>query len=92
MSVIVNNNNCKNNNARSNTMWKEKKEEEKKRKRSSNDHEEKHMFSQGTADVILDFCVDYWDGYDVHPLTPAIRYSNLFIEKSEYYTLFFYNE
>ena len=31
------------------------------------------MFSQGTADMILDFCVDYWNGDDVVPLTSANR-------------------
>lgn len=52
---------------------KERKDEDRKRKRSMSNREDRQMFSQGTADVILDYCVDYWDGYDVHPLTPAIR-------------------
>ncbi|XP_022917175.2 transmembrane protein 94 isoform X1 [Onthophagus taurus] len=31
------------------------------------------LLSQGTADIILDSCVDFWDGYDLCPLTPADR-------------------
>ncbi|XP_065164487.1 transmembrane protein 94 isoform X2 [Atheta coriaria] len=31
------------------------------------------LLSQGTADIILDSCVDYWDGYDLCPLTPGDR-------------------
>ncbi|XP_017785001.1 PREDICTED: transmembrane protein 94 isoform X2 [Nicrophorus vespilloides] len=31
------------------------------------------LLSQGTADIVLDSCVDYWDGYDLCPLTPADR-------------------
>lgn len=32
------------------------------------------LMSQGTAEVILDSCVEYWDGHDLYPLTPADRY------------------
>lgn len=31
------------------------------------------LLSQGTADIIVDSCVDYWDGYDLCPLTPSDR-------------------
>lgn len=31
------------------------------------------LMSQGTADVILDSCVEYWDGVDLRPLTPTDR-------------------
>ena len=31
------------------------------------------LMSQGTADIILDSCVDYWDGHDLCPLSPADR-------------------
>lgn len=31
------------------------------------------LMSQGTAEVILDSCVEYWDGHDLYPLTPADR-------------------
>ncbi|KAK8379307.1 hypothetical protein O3P69_019293 [Scylla paramamosain] len=31
------------------------------------------LMSQGTADIILDSCTDYWDGYDVCPLTDKDR-------------------
>lgn len=31
------------------------------------------LLSEGTADIILDSCVDYWDGHDLCPLTPSDR-------------------
>ncbi|XP_049868752.1 transmembrane protein 94 isoform X2 [Pectinophora gossypiella] len=31
------------------------------------------MLSQGTADIILDSCVDYWNGRDLTPISPADR-------------------
>ncbi|KAG7303015.1 hypothetical protein JYU34_013023 [Plutella xylostella] len=31
------------------------------------------MLTQGTADIILDSCVDYWDGRDLTPLSAADR-------------------
>lgn len=31
------------------------------------------LLSQGTADIIVDSCVDYWDGQDLRALTPADR-------------------
>ena len=31
------------------------------------------LFSQGTADMILDSCTDYWDGSDIRPLSEADR-------------------
>lgn len=31
------------------------------------------MFSQGTADLILEHCADYWDGHSICPLTDADR-------------------
>ncbi|KAF5293602.1 hypothetical protein FQA39_LY03087 [Lamprigera yunnana] len=31
------------------------------------------LLSQGTADMILDACVDYWDGHDLCPLTNSDR-------------------
>ncbi|XP_066939121.1 transmembrane protein 94 isoform X22 [Macrobrachium rosenbergii] len=31
------------------------------------------LMSQGTADIILDSCTDYWDGYDICPLTEKDR-------------------
>ena len=70
MSVIVSSAG-QNDRSKSNTL---RKEEERKRKRTNREQNDKQMFSQGTADVILDFCIDYWDGFDVHPLTPAIRF------------------
>lgn len=30
-------------------------------------------FSEGTADILLDCCVDYWDGLDLCPLTHSDR-------------------
>lgn len=32
------------------------------------------LMSQGTADLILDVCSDYWNGQDLCPLTEADRY------------------
>lgn len=37
-------------------------------------HGDLQLMSQGTADIILDFCVDYWDGHDLCPMSPADRY------------------
>ncbi|KAI8435668.1 hypothetical protein MSG28_003928 [Choristoneura fumiferana] len=31
------------------------------------------MLTQGTADIILDSCVDYWNGRDLTPISPADR-------------------
>lgn len=31
------------------------------------------LFSQGTADIILDSCVDFWNGNDLSPLTSSER-------------------
>lgn len=31
------------------------------------------LLSEGTADIILDSCVDFWDGVDLCPLTTADR-------------------
>ncbi|XP_071522630.1 transmembrane protein 94 isoform X2 [Panulirus ornatus] len=31
------------------------------------------LMSQGTADIVLDSCTDYWDGYDICPLTEKDR-------------------
>lgn len=31
------------------------------------------LFSQGTADIILDACIDFWDGYDLSPVSPTVR-------------------
>ncbi|KAL7641431.1 UNVERIFIED_CONTAM: hypothetical protein RMT77_008571 [Armadillidium vulgare] len=31
------------------------------------------LMSQGTADIILDSCTDFWDGYDINPLTDKDR-------------------
>ncbi|XP_041978193.1 transmembrane protein 94 isoform X1 [Aricia agestis] len=31
------------------------------------------MLSQGTADIILDSCVDYWNGKDLTPISPSDR-------------------
>lgn len=31
------------------------------------------LLSQGTADIVLDSCVDYWDGHDLCFLTPSDR-------------------
>jgi len=36
-------------------------------------HGDLQLMSQGTADIILDSCVDYWDGHDLCPLSPADR-------------------
>lgn len=32
------------------------------------------LFSQGTADIILDACIDFWDGHDLSPVSPSVRY------------------
>ncbi|XP_013112237.2 transmembrane protein 94 isoform X1 [Stomoxys calcitrans] len=31
------------------------------------------LFTQGTADIILDYCDDFWDGVDLRPLSPQDR-------------------
>ncbi|XP_055549680.1 transmembrane protein 94 isoform X2 [Wyeomyia smithii] len=31
------------------------------------------LLTQGTADIVLDSCDDYWDGHDLHPLTEKER-------------------
>ncbi|KAK4874485.1 hypothetical protein RN001_013845 [Aquatica leii] len=31
------------------------------------------LLSQGTADMVLDSCIDYWDGHDLCPLTSSDR-------------------
>ncbi|XP_059059212.1 transmembrane protein 94 isoform X1 [Achroia grisella] len=31
------------------------------------------MLSQGTADIVLDSCVDYWNGRDLTPISPSDR-------------------
>ncbi|XP_026818266.1 transmembrane protein 94 isoform X1 [Rhopalosiphum maidis] len=31
------------------------------------------LFSQGTADIILDACIDFWDGHDLSPVSPSVR-------------------
>ncbi|XP_031353618.1 transmembrane protein 94 isoform X2 [Photinus pyralis] len=31
------------------------------------------LLSQGTADMVLDSCIDYWDGHDLCPLTSSER-------------------
>lgn len=31
------------------------------------------LFSQGTADIILDACIDYWDGRDLNPISQSVR-------------------
>lgn len=74
MSVIVSNVSMRNDAHRSCCSKIESFDDGKKRKQSIHACEERQMFSQGTADIILDYCVDYWDGYDVHPLTPSIRF------------------
>ena len=65
MSAVVNTD--KNKKIKLSTSMKEK------RKKVAIKYKEKQMFSQGTADVILDYCIDYWDGQDVLPLTPGLR-------------------
>ncbi|XP_065226328.1 transmembrane protein 94 isoform X2 [Planococcus citri] len=65
MSAVVNTD--KNKKVKLSTSMKEK------RKKVALKYKEKQMFSQGTADVILDYCIDYWDGQDVLPLTPGLR-------------------
>ncbi|KAK7076247.1 hypothetical protein SK128_018931 [Halocaridina rubra] len=35
--------------------------------------EKLELMSQGTADIVLDSCTDYWDGYDICPLTEKDR-------------------
>ncbi|KAI4902008.1 hypothetical protein NFI96_018713 [Prochilodus magdalenae] len=34
---------------------------------------EPHLFSYGSADVVLEACTDYWDGEDLQPLTDSDR-------------------
>ena len=31
------------------------------------------LLSQGSADLLLDVCTDFWDGSEVHPLTNLER-------------------
>lgn len=31
------------------------------------------LLSEGTADIVLDCCTDYWDGMDLCPLTHSDR-------------------
>lgn len=31
------------------------------------------LLTQGTADVILDSCIEFWDGQDISPLSVADR-------------------
>ncbi len=31
------------------------------------------MMSQGTGDMLLDACTDFWDGADLQPLTDSER-------------------
>ena len=33
-----------------------------------------HLFSQGTGDLLLDLCSDFWDGHDLCPLKEGDRY------------------
>lgn len=33
------------------------------------------LLTQGTADVILDSCIEFWDGHDLCPLSASDRYS-----------------
>jgi hypothetical protein len=35
------------------------------------------LLSQGTGEILLDACVDYWNGIDLCPLTLADRYYEL---------------
>lgn len=32
------------------------------------------LLTQGTADIILDSCIEYWDGHDLCPLSASDRY------------------
>lgn len=31
------------------------------------------LLAQGTADIILDSCIEFWDGHDLCPLSPTDR-------------------
>ncbi len=73
MSVVVSSKKHKNNETWLGGIRKDNSEDQRRIKRSIHNAEENQMFSQGTADVILDYCVDFWDGYDVQPLTSSIR-------------------
>lgn len=35
------------------------------------------LLTQGTADIILDSCIEYWDGRDLCPLSASDRYIKL---------------
>lgn len=32
------------------------------------------LLTQGTADIILDSCIEFWDGHDLCPLSATDRY------------------
>lgn len=37
------------------------------------------LLTQGTADIILDSCIEFWDGHDLCPLSPSDRYVEILI-------------
>lgn len=43
--------------------------------KDKSNHGSMQLFSQGTADIVLDACVDFYDGKDLHTLSSADRYS-----------------
>lgn len=43
------------------------------RQRSSSSAGALHLFSQGTADIVLDSCIDAWSGQDLEPLSEDVR-------------------
>jgi hypothetical protein len=36
-----------------------------------------NMYCQGTADLVIDFCTDYWDGKEIKSMSYNQRYENL---------------
>jgi len=54
------------------------------------------LLTQGTADIILDSCIEYWDGHDLCPLSASDRYiiqspAFAFSDRPLYYTSLDYN-
>lgn len=45
------------------------------------------LLTQGTADIILDSCIEFWDGHDLCPLSASDRYIEILAFKT--YNAFF---
>lgn len=42
------------------------------------------LLTQGTADIILDSCIEFWDGHDLCPLSASDRYTVILITPKIY--------